>query len=115
MKNGIVLMGFIALLLFSMGCQKDFEFEDLPLCIQNELELSNYIYCPDANILRYEFQGEQVYIFNFSSCIADGDTRVMDETCNEVCTFGGLAGATLCNGEDFYETAINETVVWEFH
>lgn len=112
MKKLTSLTTLAVLLILSIGCHKDDAFEDLPICIQNELSLID-LYCENANIVRYKFQGEKVYVLNFSPCVPDGISKVVDKDCNEICSLGGFGGTTICNGEDFYESAKKETLVWE--
>lgn len=104
---GIALFGLSA-------CDKDCDHpDDLPLCIQAQLAVFSTQACEGASLRSYRFQGETVYVFFDGECISDAGAYVFDEDCEALCTLLGIAHLTECNGDDFFETATEETVLWE--
>jgi len=113
MKMNIISL-FI-LLLSCTFCQKvDFREHD-GSCLQNkiiEFESGGYACDKGATVYRYKFQGHFIYVFNPGLCGADMISPVYDEDCVEICGLGGIAGNTMCNGENF-DKATDETLIWE--
>ena len=88
--------------------------DENPECIDEMIEnfKQNQEGCTNANIIKYEFQGEEVYAFSDGQCISDGGTAIWDLDCNSICFLGGIAGFTECDGLDFYELAEEIKTVW---
>lgn len=102
---------FSVLTLFSLVACSD----STPDCISEEITLfqSNQSDCPGASVIKYTFQNQTLYGFADGTCIADGGTRLLDESCNDYCFIGGFAAFIECQGENFAENAIVEEVIWE--
>jgi hypothetical protein len=67
----------------------------------------------EAQVLRYDFQDSQVFLFQPGNCGADLPTKVYDSNCNLICTLGGIEGNSICNAENFEENATNKVQVWK--
>lgn len=65
------------------------------------------------SLYRYKFQDDLVYVFNPGDCGSDMMSEVFDEDCNRICGLGGIAGNLMCNGENFWDEATDETLIWE--
>lgn len=100
----------IIILLFLSACSSDDRSECITTLISNFQ--SNQEGCSGATIVKYEFQGEEVYAFTDGICINDGGTQVWDTDCNSVCFLGGIAGFTLCNEVDFFAVAVELEVIF---
>jgi hypothetical protein len=98
-------------------------------CQKNELPSNERSNCLDRKIIeyknsdlpcetgksiyRYTFQGKYVYVFNPGNCGADMMSDVYNENCDQICGLGGIAGNLMCNGENFWNEAIDETLIWK--
>lgn len=107
----------ITILLCSLsGCEKlDLKVE-VPGCIEKKIKefRDSKLTCDsDAQVLRFDFQGLQVYLFDPGNCSPDMSENVYDQNCNLICKLGGYGGNTMCNGEDFEDNASNSIIVWE--
>ena len=96
-----------------IGCQDLDLPEGTPYCIEKRIRKFNRNEACDAgaSVVRYDFQGRTIYIFNPGICGADLSSAVVDRECNNVCSLGGLAGNVICDGDTISE-AINEEVIW---
>ncbi len=99
----------ILLAVSALGCPN----KDKSDCIQDKIATFENDNWANGKITRYTFQGADVYFLNDGSFIADGLFEVVDEDCNIICSLGGLAGITECNGEIFDDVAVEEEVIWE--
>ncbi len=99
---------FMGLLLF-LACSDDNTTE----CIEDRINAfqSQAEWCTGASIIKYEFNGREVYAFAHGQCISDGATSVYDDECNEVCFLGGVAGFTDCEGLNFWNTATQIEII----
>jgi hypothetical protein len=89
---------------------------DVPECIERkikEFKKSDLSCNSGAEVLRYDFQGIQVYVFQPGNCGADMPIDIYDSHCNKICSLGGIEGRTYCNGDKFYENATNRVLVWK--
>jgi hypothetical protein len=85
-----------------------------PSCLNDKISELEDSSCDDGvQISLYKFQGEDVYLLEKGSCIADGATEVVDNECNSLGFLGGLAGSDEINGVNFYENSTFIEVVWE--
>ena len=112
MKNLFFSLSILALI-FLTACDKE-DFKALPECVQDEINSSDRT-CPSDKMMvhSFTFQGETVYILTKDQCIADGGTSVVTQNCDTLCFLGGIAGLTMCSGEEFYKVATDEELVWE--
>lgn len=99
-----------------LGCENLDLKEDVPECVEKkikEFKDSDLTCDSGANVIRYDFQGMQVYLFDPGNCGADMQAPIYDEQCNIICGLGGFAGNVMCNGVNFGENATNPTLIWE--
>ena len=95
MKLFTILSLFITLAFFSCG---DDEL-DLPTCIDTELQTFITESCSGSATLElWRFRGQDVYCFNYGSCISDTYADIFDAECNLLCTLGGTSGNNQCDG-----------------
>ena len=109
----LLLLIFICNLL---ACQKLEIEEKVPVCIEDKIrdfKKSDFVCEGGARVLRYNFQGQLVYVFEPGNCIADGGADVLDEGCNKICFLGGIAGNIICNEENFGQVATDDTLIWK--
>jgi hypothetical protein len=99
-----------------IGCKKLDLLFDVPDCIEKEIgEFAESPFACDSNaqVLRYDFQDSQVFLFQPGNCGADLSEKVYDCDCNLICTLGGLEGNNICDSLDFNEYATNKVIVWK--
>jgi hypothetical protein len=114
MKRYRFLLG-LGMILMLNTCEK-IELEvDVPDCIKHEIREFKKTPegCSGAKVMRYDYDGERVYAFEPGTCGADMLTYIYDGDCHRICTLGGFAGNSLCNGRNFYENATNGILVWK--
>ncbi len=108
---------FIASVVFLFTCCQKTELnKDTPECIKqkiSEYKNSSAACETGKSVYRYSFQGKDVYVFNPGDCGADMMSAVFGSDCNSICGLGGIAGNMMCNGENFYKNATDETLIWE--
>lgn len=88
---------------------------NVPDCIQELIKDLQKEECNGA-IAEYMFNGKLVYGYGYSydRCSgADFAMSIVDEECQTVCTLGGIAGLTDCNGLSFADEAVFVRNVWE--
>ncbi len=91
-------------LFFTFSCSSD--DLDIPLCIDEILEEFKKDACRESGDLTlWNFNGQEVYCFQKGNCIADGTADIYDENCNLLCSLGGFAGVTECQGLDWETNA----------
>lgn len=102
-------------MLFFFACEKYKFDKDIPDCIKTEIEMfKEEDICEDgAKVIKYRFQGKDVYAFQWGNCVADAGTRIFNEDCQIICTLGTLLGITECEGVEFSGNAEEIKVVWE--
>jgi len=106
----------VILILLMTHCQHVELNEDSPNCLEKKIVefKNNKSLCESGkSIYRYSFQDHYVYVFNPGNCGADMMSDVYDEACNRICGLGGIAGNLMCNGENFWDQASDETLIWE--
>lgn len=92
------------------SCKKD---SDLPSCIQSEIDDRERIGDIHlASVVKYDFQGEEVYLFNYEGG-ADFQSPILDAECNTICALGGIAGNVECDGVSFADEAVELETVWK--
>lgn len=95
MKNffSILLFGLIITL---TSCGED----GPPQCIDDLADTLEVCRGGDnpGDLTKWEFNGREVYCFNYGSCTLDNKAVIYDEDCNEICSLFGLSENTLCEG-----------------
>jgi hypothetical protein len=110
---------FFAIILILIACFSCEKLElqvDVPGCIESKIKdfkRSDLSCNSGAEVLRYDFQGRQVFVFQPGNCGADMPIKIYDSNCNLLCTLGGFEGRSYCNGELFYTNATNRVLVWK--
>ena len=113
MKKIFFIYLFVASL-FAGCCKKDIA-SNTPGCIRKEISSHDKNW-EVGSIDEYLFQNRTVYAFSpDGSIIADGSTAIKDNNCNTICTVGGFGGPNinLCNGENFFQSAILKRNIWK--
>jgi hypothetical protein len=98
------------------SCNKDDIAEGTPVCIKNEIGANRNNTQWYGEVVEYTFQAKTVYAFvPDSRIIADASTEVKDEGCNSLCSVGGYGGpnVVLCNGDNFFQSAIFKRSIWK--
>lgn len=97
----------LSLSLFFIQCTDD--TADIPSCIQSISDEFQIDACEGSGDLTlWNFNGQEVYCFNYGTCIFDSAAEIYDEDCKQLCLIGGLIGNTLCLG---LEWSTNATLV----
>ena len=104
------------LLLVSISCRKPGIADNIPRCIYKEIAAhSNNSDWQTGSVHEYKFQSKLVYAFvPDGRIIADGSTVIKDADCNTLCSVGGFGGTqvNLCNGDNFFQTAVLIRTIW---
>ena len=110
MKKYIFLVLILSLLL--SACKKDGISGSVPKCVQHRIEDFSKQYPSDngANVKKYRFQENLVYVFDPGSAGADMTSEVIDGDCNTLGFLGGITGNTIIKGADFSEAEFIKTV-----
>lgn len=96
MKNFIYTL-IISVTLF--GCTDNDDKTKYPECIKSGIEtfLANYPTPPNtgvkATVTKYSYNGEIVYVTDFSPGFPDGASAVVNEKCEVICALGGFDGS----------------------
>lgn len=108
------LFFFICCATLLISCSDDETPSVVTACVQDEVDSfkSAQNNCFNASVKAYTFKNTTVFAFADGQCISDGGVRVITAECNEFCYLGGLAGIVDCQGEDFENAVLIETV-WE--
>lgn len=112
MKHFIILS---ALSIGLISCKEEVTPSNLtPACIQEKIAeyLNDGSFCEDGRVVEYSFQRNFVYAFERGSCIADVGVDIFTHRCEDLCFIGGFGGIEECNGDDFYDNAIETRVVF---
>jgi len=109
MKKLLTYFFFLSFLILS--CENDDVLEDLPSCIQSEIESASQGGSNEASLTQYRYNGQIVYSFDPGLVYPDMMTTVVNEDCEVVCQFGGIAGMNTC--PDFSQNAEVIGVVWK--
>lgn len=64
-----------------------------------------------AEVIRYQYKGETVYLIDTCKGCADSMAQVYNCSGEVICQFGGIAGFNTC--PDFEGTATNKKVIWK--
>lgn len=114
----LLLSAFSIVLIFSACNKYNYKIaSDIPGCIHDEIknnqDNSNWMI---GSVEEYQFQNKLVYAFQPDvKRIADGATIIKDANCSILCHVGGFGGPSvnLCNGENFFQSAVLKRVVWK--
>lgn len=112
-RLGIFLI--VCLTTIFQSCSKENIASNTPACIRQEIK-SNENTWRIGSVDEYFFQNRLVYAFSPDDrIIADGATEIKDEFCNSLCSVGGygVSNVNMCNGDDFYQTAILKRNIWK--
>jgi len=86
MKDLILL---IVTVIAISGCNTD--ENEIPDCLQTRIDAFGWEICSTgANVKRYTFQGNDVYVIFPGTCGADMSDEVLDEDCNTLGFVGGV-------------------------
>ncbi len=102
-----------SILLVGTGCGKNPIAVNTPACISQAINANKNI--PEWNVKsvsEYTYQQTIVYIFDAKEVVSDDQTTVVKSDCSTLCVLGGIAGVSMCNGENFYEKAVFRRKVW---
>ncbi|MBK9013182.1 MAG: hypothetical protein IPM82_03320 [Saprospiraceae bacterium] len=112
MKKSIFLV-FIALFLFA--CKDDDKLdlpEGTPTCIRDGIKsFKRYeAFCEGFQVSSFDTQIGKIYVFPHGDCIADGGTRYLDSSCNQICNIGGWGYDCMAG----FDTLVfeNEEILW---
>ena len=112
-----VLIFALVIVTAILACRKSGIAKDIPDCIYKEIASNeanhNWVI---GSVEEYQFQNKIVYAFNpDEKIIADAATSIRNSNCNQLCYIGGFGGPSvnLCNGENFYQSAILKRIVWK--
>ena len=107
---------WIIVIINILACDKlDLKVE-VPGCIEKKIKefKDSRLTCDSgAQVLRYDFQGEQVYVFDRGNCGADMPLEVYDNHCHKICSLGGIEGNTICDSLIFEENESNRLLLWK--
>lgn len=85
-----------------LTCKSHEKTGQLPKPIAQEINrFSAVSSCKDAKVKQYEFQGQNVFVFEDGTCVMDKESRVLDKKGNLLGYLGGFAGNTTILGVDF--------------
>ncbi len=112
----------VCLILFTavlpLGCSDDDSIESKvsrirPECLQpiilNALQFQPTN--PRASVDKYIYQGEEVFVLSFMN-FPDGESAVVSNECEPICSLGGIDGNPSPECSDFNETAQFIENVW---
>jgi hypothetical protein len=98
--------------MFWTSCNKENE-NATPVCVQESLvSFDTNESCDGATVKRYNFQGNDVFLFDPGQCPEADSIRVMDADCNILGYLGGILGNSHINGVEFYSNSEFEAMVW---
>lgn len=107
---------FLLLSFAFVACGDDDPVENLPLCIQDELN-NNFIpnACPGtSNLALWRFRGQDVYCFAYGACeFRNSEADIYDADCNFICLLGGSSMNTNCDGDDWGENAVELEIIYQ--
>lgn len=110
-------MKFKTLLLIAFfsfySCEKNNDKEEYLECLQFEIDeiLNSTSTTIKANIKKYKYHGVFVYAF-YEGNVVEGQTRIYNEKCLQICEFGGIGGSQISTCENWDSAEFIETV-WE--
>jgi hypothetical protein len=115
MKQVSLAITWLTLIVFTcLSCKKSEIASGIPSCIRKQIKATmNDPNSMISDVKEYLFQNRTVYGFN-EGLIADGQIEIKDESCNILCRVGGFGGPGLflCNGDNFFQTAVLKRNIW---
>jgi hypothetical protein len=111
MKTLRLLLFFVPL--FFTSCEKI--DSDTPHCIKKLIKHPAGLgLCETGAYLNlYDFQGQNVYVFDPGLCGADMAATVYNENCEKLGILGGFTGNTKINGVEFGQVAVKIKTLWK--
>lgn len=99
--------------LLLIGCGKYDVAKGTPTCIKSKIKsFDKEIDCDNGMaVSKYNFQGEEVYVFDPGTCGADMTSEVVNEDCETLGYLGGISGNSTINNESF-SNAVFVDYVW---
>ncbi len=106
------LIFICVLITSSISCNSDDEDSMYSQCLQDRIEavLEDPVQSPKANIQKYIYENEEVFLVNFQN-FPDGQSSVMTVDCQTICVIGGIDGPN--NDCQNWIAAIFIETVWE--
>ena len=102
-----LLIGFVL-----VGCTKEKEGA-VPQCIQERLKtFDSDEACQNASVMRYNFEGKSVYVFDREFCAQIDSSEVRDENCGLLGYLGGVLNNDTINNQNFNLSAEYESIIW---
>lgn len=109
MKKVILTAFFLSFFLIS--CENDPALEEVPSCIQADIKNAIRDGNSEASLTQYLYNGENVYGFDPGVVYPDIMYTIVNENCEVICQFGGIAGMNTC--PDFEENAEVIGILWK--
>ncbi len=106
------LLFFTPVLFLLMSCKKH---QAGNTCVQENIKQAKYPGSCIDKIEQYTYHGQAVYYFAAGQSCADGQSRLIDANCSELCRRGGISGETGASCPDFPDSASFVRIVWERH
>lgn len=91
----VIFLASICTLLFA-SCENDKDLTGIPSCIQDTMNRADINSSPDASLSEFLYKGQRVYMFDPGVVIPDWLYTVVNEDCEVICEFGGIAGLNTC-------------------
>lgn len=96
-----------------ISCQRIKTPKGTPNCINKKIRQMKKEKCPSVqNVYRYTYKDNFVFVFIPKNCGTDLQTQIFSEDCNLICTLSGIGGLTDCNGDNFFQTATQEVLLY---
>ncbi|RYD59018.1 MAG: hypothetical protein EOP56_01955 [Sphingobacteriales bacterium] len=103
----------LLLLTLCVGCHKVDVKTGTPKCIAKQIKAEDSKHTGvGAKVIKYKFQGKDVYVLDLCHKCPDAGSEVLDSDCKSLGSLGGMIGNCLINGEDFSKAEMIETV-WQ--
>jgi hypothetical protein len=115
MKRQFLFISTAITLLAISSCKKSDIASGIPKCVRTEIKAhKNDPNWGVKSVKEYLFQNNLVYSFDHG-LIVDGSLEIKDGSCHTICNVGGFGGPSvnICNGENFFQTAVLKRTIWE--
>lgn len=107
------LISALSITVMVAACKKSDVAADIPVCIKSNIEANkNQPYWNVKQVDEYQYQGKLVYVYEAETVYPDMQTPIFSSDCAIICTLGGIAGTTTCNGENFSNKSTFIRTVW---
>ena len=111
MKNTNLLI-IACLSILWLGCNKENE-NATPICVHERLAaFDTNTACEGATVKRFDFQGNDVFLYDPGSCPQIDSIEVTDAECNVLGYLGGYLSNSFINGVEFYSNSEFEALIW---